>query len=321
MENHAIQPANGETCLNCGQALAGNYCGACGQEVKDLRRPFLRLSAEALHSLFEIDGRAYRTLFYLTTKPAHLSREYFSGRRTRYTPPLRLFLVISVGFFLLVSFYTAIQSLEGAISEQTTSASAEVQSASVEDEPESTEDSGLEDIREFIEVVNLPFLDAQTNASLRAVMQVQAESNFTALMEDPAEFARGYLEYITVFMLLMMPILALIQKILYFRTGHYYSEHLVLTLHNHTFIIIVLFVTSLTGMVAESQVPILSTVFDILGSIIFLWLWVYLYLSLKNYFQQGHGLTLLKFSCATLLYGLVISTGVLIFSAILFFLF
>ncbi len=83
----------------------GNYCGNCGQEVKDFRRPFFRLSSEAVKSLFELDGRAFRTLFFLLTKPAHLSTEYFSGRRMRYTPPLRLFLVISVSFFLLVSFY------------------------------------------------------------------------------------------------------------------------------------------------------------------------------------------------------------------------
>lgn len=274
-----------------------------------------------MHSLFEIDGRAYRTLFYLMTKPAHLSREYFSGRRMRYTPPLRMFIVISVSFFLLVSFYTSIQSLEGAISQQTNGANPEAQPSVPTEEQELGDSEGLEDIREFVELISLPFLDEQTNASLRAVMRTQAEANFTALMDDPTEFARGYLEYITFFMLIMMPLLALLQKILYFRTGHYYSEHLVLTLHNHSFLIIMLFVTSVTGMVEESEVPVLSTVFGFLGSALFLWMWVYLYLSLKNYFEQGYGITLLKYATATFLYGVILSSGVLVFSAILFFLF
>lgn len=273
-----------------------------------------------MHSLLEIDGRAYRTLFYLMTKPAHLSREYFSGRRMRYTPPLRMFIVISVSFFLLVSFYTSVQSLESAISEQANGTNPEAQvSAPAEEADGDNED--FADIREFVELISLPFFDEQTNASLRAVMRAQAEANFTALMDDPTEFGRGYLEYITLFMLVMMPLLALIQKILYFRTGHYYSEHLVLTLHNHSFLIIVLFVTSLTGMVEESEVPVLSTVFGFLSSGIFLWMWIYLYLSLKNYFEQGYGITLLKYATATFLYGVVLGTGVLIFSAILFFLF
>ena len=104
-----------EPCLNCGKPLMGNYCADCGQESKDFRRPFFRLSSEAIRSLFELDGRAFRTLFFLLTKPAHLSKEYFHGRRIQYTPPLRLFLVISVSFFLLVSLYTSIMSIEEAL--------------------------------------------------------------------------------------------------------------------------------------------------------------------------------------------------------------
>jgi hypothetical protein len=49
----------------------GNSCGTCGQEPKDFRRPFFKLSSEAIQSLFELDGRAFRTLFFLLTKPAH----------------------------------------------------------------------------------------------------------------------------------------------------------------------------------------------------------------------------------------------------------
>ena len=37
-------------------------------------------------------------------KPGVLTREYLAGRRRSYTPPLRLYLVISVSFFVLVSW-------------------------------------------------------------------------------------------------------------------------------------------------------------------------------------------------------------------------
>lgn len=341
MDTSPAQTGSATSCLNCGHPLTGRFCGACGQEVKELRRPFLRLSLEALQSLFELDGRAYRTLYYLLTKPAHLSKEYFSGRRMRYTPPLRLFLVISVSFFLLVSFYTSIQSLEGALQsgEGETPVSAAVTAQTDAEEaapvpaagdadseaPDNDEDdfdvTDMEDILAFVDVIELPFLTAETNANLRAMMRAQAEANFVTISENPGEFARGYLEYITVFMLLMMPVLALMQKIFYFRGGHYYAEHFVLTLHNHSFLIITLFAASLTGMVEESAIPVVSALFGLLGTGLYIWLWVYLFLSLKNYFQQGYGITLLKFMTTTVLYGFVLFFGALVLSAILFFLF
>lgn len=321
MENLSPQLPATNHCLNCGHPLQGKYCAVCGQEVKELRRPFFRLSKEALGSLFELDSRAYRTLFYLITKPAYLSREYFSGRRMTYTPPLRLFLVISVSFFLLASLYTSIQSFEGALN-STDSETVEIVAEEDDVGPIlSDEDvTDIEDILEFVNQISLPFLTEQSNANLQVMLRSQAEANFAILLENPNEFARGYLEYITVFMLLMMPIMALIQKLFYFRTGHYYSEHLVLTLHNHAFIIIIFFLDSIAGMIAESALPIANTVFGFLSSSLYIWLWVYLYLSLKNYFQQGYRITLLKFLAGTSIYGFVLGLGVFVFSVILFFL-
>ena len=293
----------------------GNYCGNCGQEAKELRRPFFRLSREAISSLFELDGRSFRTLFYLLTKPAHLSKEYFSGRRMQYTPPLRLFLVISVSFFLLVSFYTSIRSMEGILSANHEISGEEV-SASTDDEEDL-----LAPTLAFVESINLPFFDVQTNTNLRRAMSAQAETNINSMIEDPSEFFRGYLEYITVFILLMIPLLALIQKLIYIRSGHFYVEHLVLTLHNHAFIIFIVFVNSLIDLVNGSRIPIISSAFGYLGAAIYIWMWVYLFLSLKNYFQQGYGITLLKYLTTTILYGFTLGFGVTVFAGILFFLF
>ena len=293
----------------------GNYCGNCGQEAKELRRPFFRLSREAISSLFELDGRSFRTLFYLLTKPAHLSKEYFSGRRMQYTPPLRLFLVISVSFFLLVSFYTSIRSMEGILS-----ANHEISGEEVSASTDNEEDP-LAPTLAFVESINLPFFDEQTNTNLRRAMNAQAETNINSMIEDPSEFFRGYLEYITVFILLMIPLLALIQKLIYIRSGHFYVEHLVLTLHNHAFIIFIVFVNSLIDLVNGSRIPIISSAFGYLGAAIYIWMWVYLFLSLKNYFQQGYGITLLKYLTTTILYGFTLGFGVTVFAGILFFLF
>ena len=111
------EPITADTakCLNCGQSLSGDFCSNCGQEAKDVRRRFFPLISGALYTIVELDGRAYRTLFKLLTSPAFLTREYFGGRRSSYTPPLRLFLVISIGFFLLVSLLSSVESMRDSI--------------------------------------------------------------------------------------------------------------------------------------------------------------------------------------------------------------
>ncbi len=310
--------------------MQGSYCASCGQEVKELRRPFFKLSLEAIHSLLELDGRAFRTLFCLLFKPAFLSLEYFSGRRASYSPPLRLFLIISVTFFLLVSLYTSIRSIDEVLRGETVETT--LQSPSLQGEQlidstadvadsEESDESSFENIESFVNDISLPFFTEQTNENLRTAMKAQAEANLNTLLEDPVDFASGYLEYITIFMLLMMPLLALIQKVLYIRTGHYYVEHLVLTLHNHAFIILATFVNILFGIVEGMQIMLVSSLFAYTGTAIFIWMWAYLFLSLKNYFQQGYGVTLLKFLITTALYVTTMSFGIAIFFGILFFLF
>lgn len=89
-------------CANCGQPLAGEYCAACGQRHEPHVHTVAHFAAEAFESISHADSRLWRTLLYLLTKPGFLTREFFAGRRVRYLPPFRLYLVISVLFFLVV---------------------------------------------------------------------------------------------------------------------------------------------------------------------------------------------------------------------------
>lgn len=89
-------------CANCGQPLAGEYCAACGQRHEPHVHTVRHFAAEAFESISHADSRLWRTLLYLLTKPGFLTREFFAGRRVRYLPPFRLYLVISVLFFLVV---------------------------------------------------------------------------------------------------------------------------------------------------------------------------------------------------------------------------
>lgn len=91
-------------CGNCGTPLQGAYCPSCGQKDVDLERPLRDLLGEVINETFDLDGRAFRTIKILFLAPGRLTSEFLAGRRRSYTPPLRLYLVISVSFFILVAW-------------------------------------------------------------------------------------------------------------------------------------------------------------------------------------------------------------------------
>lgn len=89
-------------CPNCGVELQGEHCWSCGQSAKDMKRPFTALFADILNAIFSFDGRLARTLPALMFRPGHVTRSYLNGKRVRYVPPFRLFLIASVLFFLVL---------------------------------------------------------------------------------------------------------------------------------------------------------------------------------------------------------------------------
>jgi len=59
---------------------------------------------DAFGDLFEIDSRLWRTLIPLLVRPGKLTLDYLEGRRARYMPPFRMYLVLSVIFFVIAFF-------------------------------------------------------------------------------------------------------------------------------------------------------------------------------------------------------------------------
>jgi len=93
------------SCRNCDQSLDElvGFCSRCGQSTLSFQRPIGEVCKNMLHELVDIDGRFALTLKTLLLKPGLLTLEYNQGRRIKYTPPLRMYLVISVTFFLIMS--------------------------------------------------------------------------------------------------------------------------------------------------------------------------------------------------------------------------
>ena len=91
-------------CLNCGTELRGQYCGSCGQRARGRLISLWELLQDAFGDLFELDSRLWRTLIPLLLRPGRLTKDYLEGRRARYMPPFRMYLVLSVVFFVVAFF-------------------------------------------------------------------------------------------------------------------------------------------------------------------------------------------------------------------------
>ena len=90
-------------CENCGTALQGAYCHACGQSAHNPLHDVKHALEEVFESFWHLDGRVFRTLRDLLV-PGRVACNYLAGQRARYIPPLRLFLVLTVLTFFVGHF-------------------------------------------------------------------------------------------------------------------------------------------------------------------------------------------------------------------------
>jgi len=89
-------------CANCQTELQGPVCHQCGQVADGYHRPVHGLLGEVFEGLTALDGRVVRTLPALLLRPGRLTRAFLKGKRARYMPPFRLYIIASLMFFLLV---------------------------------------------------------------------------------------------------------------------------------------------------------------------------------------------------------------------------
>lgn len=100
--------AGADHCLNCHLKVAGSFCTACGQKVHFHADPRLHdVFHDAFHEFLHIDGKIFNSLKALILKPGFLTREYFNGRRQRYVTPIRLYLTMSILYFVVAAAFSA----------------------------------------------------------------------------------------------------------------------------------------------------------------------------------------------------------------------
>lgn len=318
-------------CLNCGDPTPGNYCRNCGQAKRRVAVSVATLITDVLEDQLVLNRALPRTLLHLVVRPGFLTVEYVNGRIVRYIAPFRLYLVSSIVFFLLLSFF-GLRAIEQAqVGENVTVRVDSAARAFRVTGLESIDTTGMppEAKNALRQLALLPGgVDSATALAARAD-SVQADlrvpglqpwarelagdttgsgfdENLTTRIVERyghlpprdalREFAREYLEYVPHMVFLLLPLFALILKLLYARRKRYYAEHFVFALHLHAFTFLLFTIMFLIGRAA-------------VNAWLFLGLMLYVWIAMKRVYGQGVFRTTAKYLMLGGAYGLLLGVA------------
>jgi len=315
-------------CPNCGAARLGHYCSACGQSDRSYLRATREIVGEVLSEAFDLDSRLATTLKFLVLRPGFLSREFSSDRRATYVSPVRLYFVVSVVFFAVLSLATRFES--GPVD-----SSAQVE-FDLDREPDLARMYGdlteaqrarlkaiLEKHGVATDAVKRRIAELDAATATRPTPPVSAfEQALSDRMLDIAEDPRGayqnLISDLPAAMFLTLPLYALWLKLMYRR--RFYAEHLVFALHLHSFLFLIgTFVVVLPDAPSQSPsgaVRALVGVGEFADGTLKLIGSGYYLLALKAFYAEGWGRTVAKFVAINAAHMTLIALGVTLVAAV-----
>ena len=255
---------SGQPCENCGAVVPDRFCSACGQLASSFHRPLWELVTESVADMFALDGRLLRSLPMLMFRPGRMTRNYLDGKRARYVPPFRMFLLASVIFFLTIFTMNDAQhwftdwrfdpysksgmDFQKAVSDEVPS----VPEGGAQDGAPSAPDAPVTDDMPFSDLV-LPdgTIDREkmhdiikrqarpdaTPAEIQA--SLLAADKAANVYENQDRFGGRLRQWAPRFSLLFLPVFALLLTLMYAWWRKFYVfDHLVASLHFQTFLYI-----------------------------------------------------------------------------------
>ncbi|GHF85466.1 DUF3667 domain-containing protein [Thalassotalea marina] len=374
-------------CENCYSPVEGPFCAQCGQEVESTLKYFWTVLLHVLNDIFSFDSRANRTLFPLLFRPGFLTNQYFQGHRVHYVPPIRLYLFISIIFFISLKFSTStgleiehVKEVES-LTKEVDKIAAIYKQSDVENSQEklvllSSFNSKLAEIKqrdsinnnayesliselvalesklvsgqllsikesEKYETLNTkwqniqvgkaelsperginfsnnpdgtftfdwltPSANAKLEQATSSIEQKVKSSSFDQLFEQA-------LDKFPQLMFILLPLFALILKIMYLFSKRLYLEHLTVALHSHSFIFLALLVAELLDLLTDysaKNLPSVQPILDNLVVVILVWVPIYLFIMQKRVYKQGYFLTAVKYSFIGIIYTILLSIAFL----------
>ncbi len=333
---HPYEHAKTESlvCLNCKTRLRGQYCGNCGQRSRSRLISIWQLLREAFGDLFELDSRLWRTLVPLLIRPGQLTKDYLEGRRARYMPPFRSYLVLSVVFFV-VAFFDPQNGLSLLFEPEPAAqqvAEPEEDAAAAAKAREEEMELARKKLEELALTGKVPvgiaaeIIDDDDEFEIRLGGD-DSESGFfgdcaKARISDDEEvpewvkkrfsderlrqicernnargnknFADAILDNIPIALIVLLPAMALVLKLLYPLSRRYFVEHLLFFVHFHAFFFFILIL-----QILFARMMALAPVPDAVPMLVLVatsfYIPVYLYKAMRCVYGQGHIITIIKY--------------------------
>jgi hypothetical protein len=286
----AVTPAPAvPRCDNCGANVPGRFCGTCGQRLEPPIHSLWHFIGVAAEDVTHADSRLWRTLAALLFMPGLLTREFLAGRRARYLPPVRLYLVLSVVFFVWVAA-TGKTPDEAHITPATRGAIADARQAVATAGAQARySGSTLEGEQEHCKLIGY-------NGPWKSTIQpALARSCMKAAQDHGRSLGQSILHNLPRAMFLFLPLLAGVLMLLYWHPRHYYVEHLLFCLHNHAFAFLVVLLAGIVSLV----LPFAATLIGWVTTLYAVW---YLYRSMRVMYGQGRLRTVAKLGVLSFMY-------------------
>lgn len=258
-QNHVI-------CPNCENEFEKqfDYCPNCGQKNRSAQLYLKHFLHDFLDSAFSIDSKFFQTFKLLITKPGFLSKEFLSGKRSKYLTPIRIYLIVSLVYFTLLSFVAPniVKVNESNDDEKAVADSMKTVVDSVKygelnrkntDLPESTiiTMNNIEDLEKVIEQDKDSVSVAEEKSKLEKFVMSRLKKVSTD--EGKKTATTMFRKYSSIGMFILMPVTALLFFLLFYK-GTYYIEHLVFTLHLQSVMFVLFIVYNLVELLIEHEV-------------------------------------------------------------------
>ena len=315
-------------CKNCG-ALSddASFCPDCGQSTKVQLLTIGELISESLATIYNLDSKLWLTLLPLLAKPGKLTNEYVAGKRARYMPPFRTYLVFSLLFFVFVSLDDLrIEADPGARADELVR---ELREEGVGGTPQ-----GQQVIRSLVEQGVIPSealedLLAAAESPQTAVPATTGppvgDTGPTISLDGPEDCAaypwsdqlgplgpraqraceriltdgwapviREFIDHIPILVFVSLPLVAGFMKLLYWVPARRYLVHLTFLFHIHAFFFAFLLLILLGGWLA-ARLPSLEWPITLLMIVGWLYVFVYLFVAMRRVYEQSRWLTAIKY--------------------------
>lgn len=312
-------------CQNCSAPLTGPFCAACGQHDVDYHRGFHHLFHDLLENVFHFEGKFFVTVAWLLAKPGRITLEFIAGRRASQLNPLRFYIFVSVMFFLGVSLLNHghlvdiprkdvdqlqldlnknVKQVRDLTSDFTAEEKAELirrlaESAKTDGKLLQHRDAVISAIRAAREKPPLPVVGVPLRKGPKTKVRIDRSSwlgqrlgeKLTSGELTVSDMWDAIEHRIPTLLFLGVPLFALLLKIFYIRSGKFYVEHLIFSLHLHTWLFLVIMVGNGYLKIAALGPSWLD---NLLGWTLALWSAWYFFRSFRVVYGQGRFKTAVK---------------------------